>query len=240
MDRILIAILLLMFVVLNCSNRGEPTIDAHITASSASETVISVEGFRAGGFTMTPVIMLNEELLYGSLSGHGPDCFHFVDDIPWIDTGDECCLYIDYGDGVCEATEIVPGDFTITSPTPEFTLYPYAGLTTSWETSVAAEWYRLTVYMMYLYYDTDGESHVFQLSIDTTLQKKTYKISADRLYPDDVASIDAQFQHTGKIHVAAASGPEPNSHKSNIDGDGSGTFRCYYWTEPVYFTVAFE
>jgi len=240
MDRILIAILLLMFVVLDCSNRGEPTIDAHVTASSGSEAVINIEGFRTGGFTMTPVIMLNEELLYGSQSGYGPDGFHFVDDIPWIDAGDECHLYIDYGDGVCEATEIVPGGFTITSPPPEFTLYPYAGLTTSWETSVAAEWYRLTVYMMYLYYDTDGEGHVFQLSIDTTLQKNSYRISAERLYPDDVASIDMQFQSTGKVRVAAVSGPQPTDHESNIEGDGSGTFCCYYWTEPVYFAVEYE
>ena len=201
MDRILLAILLLMFIILGCSNRGEPTIDAHVTASSEGETIISVEGFRTGGFDMTPVIVLNEQVLYGMQGGHGPLGFHFIDDISWIKAGDECRLYIDYGDGVCEATEVVPGDFTITSPRPEFVFYPNADLTTSWETAVDADWYTLSVHIMYLYYDADGQDHLFQFNLDTTVQKNTHRIRADQLHPDDIESIDKQFPPTGKIRL---------------------------------------
>lgn len=239
MNRILIAILLLMFVVLNCSNRGVTTIDARLIISPLdTDPCMSISGFNTTGFDIRPVATLNGETLCGTHFEYGKAHFDIGTYLPWIHPGDECRLVVDYGSGVFEATERLPDNVTITSPDTDFVLYRYDDLTINWEPAVGAEWFVLYVSADYTYFDNTGQSHLHHFSCDIATDQYTYTISAGEIFPDFVKSLDEHCEHLGKVWLVAKAGPwVEHADIDQTSAADTGFFWCEHWMEPIYFQI---
>jgi hypothetical protein len=239
MDRILIAILLLMFIILGCSNRAATTIKANVNKRPASDTWVSIGGFNGSGFDVQPVAALNGRILQCIVHESGAS-FKYGEPVPWLNPGDTCHLLVDYGFGVFERTEILPGEFRITAPDTAFVLYYRDNLTVNWEAPVGADWYTLYVMAEYFYWDTAGNTHIYYYTLDTTLFESTCTISGDQIFPSFVDSVNTVTpQHCGKVEVRAISGPYVTSEdKDQLFTSDTGWFNCYNRSDPVYFGMA--
>lgn len=237
MDRILIAILLLMFIILGCSNRGATTIDASVTKHPTWGTRIDISGHNARGFDALPVATLNGETLQ-TLSFDYSTLIRYSESILWVNPGAECRLVVDYGHGVFEATELLPAEFRITAPDTAFVLYYRDDLTVNWDVPAGAEWYDLSMYVEYAYYDTNRNSNFFTYTFDTVLYTNTYTVNADHIFPNYVDSLDLLMRHGGKVEIMAASGHfVTNDDKDQLFTADTGWFNCYHYAERVYFDV---
>ncbi len=232
----LIAILLFTVFIIGCGGREERTwIMASIMASYNLDRRVSIEGYRYDGFEIIPLATVNEETLYIDSYSLQGSSFSYSGSIPWVNPGDECNLRVDYGEGECEATELLPDEFSITSPDADFILYQGDDLNITWSTASGADWYWLAIWMYYSYIDTLGDYDYFSFTLDTILDVTTYTMTASRLFPADVDSIEYGY---GDIHVEAVSGPEiVPGQEGNITGDAFGFFWCSYYAERVEFFI---
>ncbi|MEO0205085.1 MAG: hypothetical protein ABIL22_00210, partial [candidate division WOR-3 bacterium] len=161
--------------------------------------------------------------------------FGFADEVTNLDDGDECKLKVDYDEGKAEATDTVPGEFVITEPDSSAILHKGNSLDIEWESSDAAQWYRLYVDIEYDYLDSNSYWQDFYYELDTIIEGTSHTISASTLFPSDVDTI---LSGNGEVYVTAVNGPKPEQgEEGNIKGDAVGFFWCSYSAKPIYFGV---
>lgn len=145
MDRVLLAILLLMFIILGYSNRVATTTGARVIKIPTKGAMIRIDGYNTRGFGASPVATLNRETL-GIHSFNYSTSITYSDPILWLNPGDECQYTVDCCYKVFEETDILPAEFRITAPDTAFVLYYHDDLTVTWDVPACAEWYDLSVY----------------------------------------------------------------------------------------------
>lgn len=237
MNRILAAILLLVIIVLHCSRRAETSFEASITLWPDAPNMHDLKGWKTNGFSVTSVATLNRETLYDISIEPSQISLLYHEPVPWLSSGDECQLWIDFGHGMCEASEVIPGDFSIISPDTNFVLTRYEDLTITWEPAVGADWYHLRVCIGYMFHN-----QLLHFSYNTTVDTTTYTLDTDIIFPSNVDSLDSWYAHKCEVYVGAVAGPRLVSdehgyitgEESNFVGDATGFFWCYYWIKDVF------
>jgi hypothetical protein len=190
-----------------------------------------VQGYKYDGFKMIPLAFLNNDTLPMEDFEMGNTEFNYSVPKTLINLGSNYKLKVDYGEGTGEATDTMPGEFTITSPNVSYVLHKGNDLNITWGQSTGAQWYWLHI-DLYYYYHSFG---YFEFELDTIIKGTSYSLSAGRIFPVNVDSISSGY---GSVDIEAYSGPEqiPGS-KGNFKGDAVGFFWCSYEASEVGFDI---
>jgi len=236
--RKLVLLIILAAFIIGCGGGQRASIDADIVAYHSNNILYreaDVTGYMYNGFKTIPLVYVNEETLWISQFNYSPFMFNYVGDVPWVNLGSECKLEVDYGDGRGEATDTLPTEFLITSPTGGDTLHKGEDLIVNWQTSTGADWYWLYIDISYDYIDTSGGFNYFNFDLDTMVTGTAYTLTSSRIFPGDVDTI---FWNSNYVDMEAISGPQllPGA-EGNIKGDAVGFFWCRYDAQRVWFNI---
>lgn len=191
----------------------------------------TVEGYKYDGFKMIPVALLNDDTL--PMENLQLTITDFSYSVPrkLINLGNQYKLKVDYGEGTGNAADTMPGEFSITSPNLSFVLHKGNDLNVTWGQSTGANWYWLHI-SLYYYYGSWGS---FDFELDTIIKGTSFALSASRIFPPYVDSIDYGY---GSVNIEAYSGPELKpGRKGNFKGDAVGFFWCTYETMSIGFDI---
>ncbi len=237
MKKLLLFVPMILFIIGCGSGNGEQaSLMGLVSAYYSYVDTLVKEGYVQGyGFKSIPLVTINNDTLPVDVSFGNPPSFYYHGPITDLNLGSECNLKVDYDEGKSEATNTLPGNFSITSPDESFVLHKGNDLNIAWVSSSGADWYMSDVWVDYDYIDTAGNYKWFSFDLDTIVHGTSYTVSANRLFPADV---DIIYYGYGSVDVEAVSGPkiEPGT-EGNIEGDAVGFFWCTFKPEYVYFGV---
>ncbi len=192
-------------------------------------------GYKYNGFKMIPVLTINGDTLPMDGFQYTPTDFMYGGYITNINHGDECNFFVDYGEGKGEATDTMPGAFSIMSPDTTYVLHKGNNLSISWSSATGADWYWVDVRIDYLYRDTSGSWEDFYLDIDTIIEGTSLTINSGRIFP---GYVDSVISGSGGVNVEGVNGPMTKpGEKGNIKGDAVGFFWCTYEAKEVWFGI---
>lgn len=181
---------------------------------------------------VVPSVKINDQELELDYYGYG---IEFDGDFSLVpDT--EYKLVVTAGSKTATATVKLPGDFSITSPNPSYTLPKGSSLNASWGSASNAEFYDVYLYIEYDYDDTLGNYRYFYYSNDTIITETSITYGYGLLFPN-LSEIDSITWGYGHIYIYALDGPAlvPGT-AGNVTGDGIG----FFWASQerdVYFDV---
>lgn len=236
-----IILFLIVFLFYECENGptainyGEPFISAELRKEEMREgisTRVEVEGTR-----LIPIVVINGDTL--ELSSCDPEGeymwrSYFVDEVS-VDPDKEYELIVSHNRGEAYGTVKLPGDFEITSPKEEDTLYSNEDLTFSWSQSKESERYKLEINLFYYYGDTVNPSYN-RFYLDTILSNPDtiITIENEKIFSPEIDSI--QEGH-GRVYLYSENGPPSGiSVEGNISGEGIGYFSAYIYRR-VQFVI---
>jgi len=237
MKKLLLFVPMILFVIGCGGDKGEQvSLMGSVDAYYSYDDTLVTEGYVQGyGFKIIPLVTINNDTLPVDAYLGNPPSFYYHGPITDLNLGSECNLNVDYDEGKGEATNTLPGNFSITSPDTSFVLHKGHDLNITWSSSSGADWYWLDVDIWYEYIDTAGYYKWFYFYLDTIVDGTSYTVSANSLFPADVDSIQ---YGDGDVDVAAISGPKIESGtEGNIQGDAIGFFWCIFEAKDIYFGV---
>jgi hypothetical protein len=119
----------------------------------------------------------------------------------------------------------MPGDFEITFPQENDTLFLDEDFTVSWTTSENAERYFVSMVILYGYTDTAGNGGSVYLDSFFYTTDTSFIIPLERVLPSDIDSVRGGF---GNVAVSSENGAWiGHSLEGNITGEGVGYFTAY-------------
>jgi hypothetical protein len=200
---------------------GELTYDKEID-------VIDYDGLR-----MAPIVLLNGGRV--SLLGYSPFEYDYGDTfvIPTYQKYEVEVRHY-WGTGFCHV--VMPGDFNLTSPPDRnYILGKESTLVSTWRASRAAQWYWLSIFAWYDYYDTTGSWDYYEFSLDTLVYDTSIAVPPERIFPPFVGEV---IEGDASVTVQAAYGPanEPGDI-GNVRGNAVGFVNAVNVPPERYFYV---
>lgn len=138
-----------------------------------------------------------------------------------------------WGTGFCHV--VMPGDFRLTVPPDTYILGQESSLVSAWRKSRGAEWYFLSIFVSYDYYDTLGNWDQVDLTLDTLVNDTGITVPPGRIFPPVVGQV---ISGDGSVTVQAGYGPanEPGD-LGNVRGNAVGFFSAVNVPPETYFYV---
>jgi hypothetical protein len=236
-----ITIFIIVFLSNGCKNGpttisyGEPLISAELRRYDKLN--VPVARVEVEGTELLPIVTINNHTLeLGTCNPRGEYMWEsvFTDEVS-TDPDNEYELIVSHNGGEARATITLPGDFEITSPQEDDTLYKGEDLTVSWSLSERAERYELHIRLRYYYGDTANPSYN-SLYLDTLLSNTdtSITIQKERIFLPEIDFIQEGY---GYVDIHSENGPQIGmSAVGNISGEGSGYFNAYIYSN-VYFYI---
>lgn len=205
---------------------GELTYDKEID-------VIDYDGLR-----MAPIVLLNGSQV--DMLGHSPFEYDYGD-TNLISAYQKYELEVQHywGTGFCHV--VMPGDFRLTMPPYQYTLGQESTLVSAWRQSRGAQWYLLSIFVSYDYYDTLGNWDYLQFRLDTLVRDTWVALPPERIFPPVVGQV---IEGDGSVTVQAGYGPanDPNNIGNpgdigNVRGNAVGFVNAVNVPPEKYFYV---
>jgi len=208
-------------------NYKEPTIWGFLVRAQDYDST-DVEVIDCDGLRMVPTVLLNGRRV--EAYSYTPNEYQYGDDSV-LGSCQKYELNVKHywGTGFCHV--VMPGDFRVTRPTGNYLLRKDSTLVATWSASQGAEWYWLSIYVDYAYYDTTGDTmdeYEFQFELDTLVCSTSIAMLPDRLFPPVVGEV---LNGDGSVRVWSGFGPplEPGD-LGNVRGNAVGFVNA--WNEP--------
>jgi hypothetical protein len=188
--------------------------------------------FDYDGLRMVPVVTLNgeqvEAISYSATS-------YEYGDTNVIPTNHEYEFEVRHfwGTGFCHV--VMPGDFGLTLPPDTLLLRPESTLVAAWRTSRGAQWYWLSIYANYDYYDTTGVWDNREFRLDTLMCDTAIAVPPERMFPPPVGQV---ISGDASVTVWSGYGPpvEPGD-LGNVRGTATGFVNAINEPPTTYFYV---
>jgi hypothetical protein len=176
-----------------------------------------IEVIDYNGLRMAPIVSLNGDRV--SLLGVSPFEYDYGD-TNVIPTYQKYELEVRHywGTGFCHV--VMPGDFALTMPPYQYILGQESTLVSAWRFSRAAQWYWLSVFVSYDFYDTLGAWDSREFRLDTLVHDTSLVIPPERIFSPVVGQV---IEGDGSVTVQAGYGPanEPGD-LGNVRGNAGG------------------
>jgi hypothetical protein len=184
------------------------------------------------GLRMVPEVLLNGSEI-GLLSFSAFECdYGDTNSIPVNQDYDiEVRHY--WGNGTCHL--VMPGDFGLGLPIDRYILGQDSTLVSNWRRSSGAQWYWVSVFANYDYYDTLGGWDNYTFTLDTLVTDTVLALPPERLFPQFVGEV---IDGDGSVTVQAGFGPanEPGD-VGNVRGSALGFVSAVNTPADRYFYV---
>jgi len=192
----------------------------------------NVEVFDYDGLRMVPTVLLNGEQV--EALSYSPVSYEYGDTnaIPTYQNYElEVRHY--WGTGFCHL--VMPGNFALIAPSDTYTLAQGASLTAAWRVSLGAQWYWLSVYASYDYYDTLGAWDNLEFRLDTLVHDTLIVVPGEQIFPKFVSQV---LEGDAAVAVWGGYGPpiEPGD-LGNIRGTAVGFVNAINQPTAKYFYV---
>jgi hypothetical protein len=192
----------------------------------------SIEVFDYDGLRMVPTVLLNGEQV--EPLSYSPTSYEYGD-TNVIPTNHKYELEIRHywGTGFCHL--VMPGDFALTVPSDTHTLAQGASLASTWRASRGAQWYWLSVYVNYDYYDTLGTWDNREFRLDTLMYDTFIVVSPEPVFPPVVGQV---IEGDASVTIWSGNGPpvEPGD-LGNVRGTAVGFVNAINEPPAKYFYV---
>ena len=190
------------------------------------------EVFDYDGLRMVPVVSLNghqvEAISYSPIS-------YEYGDTNVIATNQKYELDVRHywGTGFCHL--VMPGDFALTVPSDTHTLRQGSSLVSDWRVSRGAQWYWLSVYVNYDYYDTLGTWDNREFRLDTLMRDTWIVVPPEQIFPPVVGQV---IEGDASVTIWSGNGPpvEPGD-LGNVRGTAVGFVNAINEPPSKYFYV---
>jgi hypothetical protein len=184
------------------------------------------------GLRMVPEVLLNgSELALMSFSAFECD---YGDTNPFpVEQDYDLEVRHYWGKGTCHLE--MPGDFGLSLPLNQYILGQDSALVSAWSRSSGAQWYWLSVFADYDYYDTLGAWDNYTFTLDTMVGDTALALGPERLFPPFVGEV---IEGDASVTVQAGYGPalEPGE-VGNVQGNACGFASAINVPAERYFYV---
>ncbi len=175
------------------------------------------EVFDYDGLRMVPVVLLNGKQV--EALSYSPVSYEYGDSnaIPTYQKYEfEVRHY--WGTGFCHL--VMPDNFGLIMPPDTFILGQESTLVSVWRKSRGAQWYWLSVYVGYDYYDTLGDWDALAFRLDTLVQDTSIVVPSERMFPPFVSEV---IWGDASVTIWSGGGPpiEPGDF-GNVRGNAVG------------------
>jgi hypothetical protein len=192
--------------------------------------------FDFDGLRMVPIVLLNDSQVEPYY--YSPAEYDYGD-TNVIPTNRRYDLEVRHywGTGFCHL--VMPGDFALTLPPrvpfDTFMLRQDASLLTAWSASQGAQWYWLSVYVNYDYYDTLGAWDNREFRLDTLMHDTWIIVPPQQMFPPVVREV---IEGDASVTVWSGNGPpvEPGD-LGNVRGAAVGFVNAINEPPSKYFYV---
>ena len=217
-------------------NYKEPMVWGLLSKVKDVELVVSynknIEVFDYDGLRMVPTVLLNDERIQ-PLS-YSPISYEYGDtSVIAANQKYEMEVRHYWGTGFCHL--VMPGDFALIVPSDTHILAQGASLASVWRASRGAQWYWLSVYINYDYYDTLGSWDNLEFRLDTLVHDTSLVVPAERVFPTFVRQV---LEGDASVTVWSGDGPpvEPGDF-GNVRGTAVGFVDAINEPPAKYFYV---
>lgn len=190
------------------------------------------EVFDYDGLRMVPRVTLNDTQV--PATSYSPTTYEYGDSNV-VATNHRYDFAVDHfwGTGFCHL--VMPGDFALTVPDDTHLLVQGASLESAWRTSRGAQWYWLSIYVNYDYYDTLGAWDNLEVRLDTLVNDTAIVVPPERVFPKFVSQV---IEGDASITIWSGYGPsvEPGD-LGNVRGDAVGFVNAINEPPSKYFFV---
>ena len=190
------------------------------------------EVFDYDGLRMVPIVLLNGSQV--EAYSYSPTTYEYGDayEIP-AHQKYEVEIKHYWGSGFCHL--VMPADFHLTAPPRDYILGMDSTLMSTWRASEGAQWYWVSVYVDYDYYDPNGYWDNYTFTLDTLVQDTGIVVPPDRIFPPFVEEL---LEGDALVTVWAGYGPavEPGD-LGNIRGTATGFVNAINEPREIYFYV---
>jgi len=190
------------------------------------------EVFDFDGLRMVPAVTLNDTQV--EAMSYSPTTYEYGDSNV-IATNHKYEFEVEHfwGTGFCHL--VMPGDFALTVPDDTHTLAQGAPLASAWQASPGAQWYWLSVYVNYDYYDTLGAWDNLEFRLDTLMHDTWIIVPPERIFPPFVSQV---IEGDGSVTIWSGDGPpvEPGD-LGNVRGTAVGFVNAINEPPSKYFAV---
>ncbi len=190
------------------------------------------EVFDLDGLRMVPVVSLNDTQVQPYF--YSPTEYDYGDSGA-IATNRRYDLEVRHywGDGFCHL--VMPGDFALTVPDDTHLLVKGMSLESAWRVSHGAQWYWLSIYVNYDYYDTAGVWDNLEFRLDTLVHDTWIAVPPERIFPALVGQV---IEGDASVTIWSGDGPpvEPGDF-GNIRGNAVGFVNAINEPPSKYFFV---
>jgi hypothetical protein len=190
------------------------------------------EVFDFSGLRMVPIVLLNDSQV--EPYSYSPTEYDYGD-TNVIATNHKYELEVKHywGNGFCHL--VMPGDFALTVPDDTHLLVQGAPLASAWRASLGAQWYWLSVYVNYDYYDTLGAWDNIDVRLDTLVHDTSIVVPPERLFPPVVSQV---IEGDYSITIWSGDGPPVEAGDlGNIRGNAVGFVNAINEPPSKYFFV---
>ncbi len=192
----------------------------------------NLEVFDYDGLRMVPIVLLNGEQV--EALSYSPVSYEYGDSNA-IPTYQKYELEVRHywGTGFCHL--VMPGDFALIAPSDTHTLAQGTSLASAWRVSLGAQWYWLSVYVNYDYYDTLGAWDNLEFRLDTLVHDTLIVVPAEQMFPKFVSQV---LEGDASVTIWGGYGPpiEPGDF-GNIRGTAVGFVNAINEPPAKYFYV---
>jgi len=138
-----------------------------------------------------------------------------------------------WGTGFCHV--VMPGDFSLTMPPYRYILEQESALVSTWRQSRGAQWYWLSIFAVYEFYDTTGAWDDYTFTLDTLVYDTSIAVPPERIFPPFVGEV---ISGDASVTVLAGYGPanEPGD-LGNVRGNAVGFVSSVNVPPEKYFYV---
>jgi hypothetical protein len=184
------------------------------------------------GLRMVPVVSLNGSPVEVYSYGYTEYRYGHSNPIP-VYSRYELDVRHFWGSAFCRV--VMPADFRVTSPPPDYILGRESTLVSTWRSSAGSQWYWASLYVDYDYYDSTGSWDNYTFTLDTLVYDTFIRVGPERIFPPFVAEI---IEGDGTAMVWAGNGPaiEPGD-LNNVRGVGFGFVNAINEPRERYFFV---
>jgi hypothetical protein len=175
--------------------------------------------FDFDGLRMVPIVLLNDSQVEPYY--YSPTEYDYGD-TNVIPTNRKYDLEVRHywGTGFCHL--VMPGDFALTLPPrvpfDTFMLRQDASLLTAWSASQGAQWYWLSVYVNYDFYDTLGAWDNREFRLDTLMHDTWIIVPPQQMFPPVVREV---IEGDASVTVWSGNGPPVEPATSAVRRSGS-------------------
>jgi len=217
-------------------NYKEPMVWGLLSKVKDVEWIVSYEQnfqvFDYDGLRMVPVVLMNGKQV--EATSYSPVSYEYGD-TNVIPTNQKYELEVQHywGTGFCHL--VMPGDFALIVPSDTHTLAQGASLASTWRASRGAQWYWLSIYVNYDYYDTLGTWDNLVFRLDTLMHDTFISVPSEQVFPPVVGQV---IEGDASVTVWSGNGPpvEPGD-LGNIRGTAVGFVNAINEPPAKYFYV---